>query len=118
MRKAPLIAFLVISLLWHTFATAHVRFANDHGDDISHVVLHLEKKPHHHHDDGSYHQDSTDESIAHVYSDGCANTAGVMPPSSHCGVRNLTAERLSSKAFAAHDSPILEGPRRPPRLAA
>jgi hypothetical protein len=118
MRKAPIIFLLVISFMWHTFAVAGVGLVHDHGDGLAHVVLHLEKEPHHHHDDGTFHADGTDESLQHVYADGCANTTGVVPANIE-SVRADVCTRLHLSLVAAgHDSPILEGPRRPPRLTA
>jgi hypothetical protein len=118
MRKAPTVFLLVVSLLWHTFATAHIALVYDHGEGVAHVALHLEKEPHHHHDDGTFHQDSTDESVKHVYADGCANTAGFVPTHIASHLADVRAVVQFSSAPAAHDSPILEGPRRPPRLTA
>ena len=118
MRKAPIIFLLLIALLWQTVAMAHVGFGRDHGSGAAHVALHLEEEPHHHHDDGSFHQDSSDESVKHVYADGYANTAGFVP--AHTPDVQVDARSVAqlSGAPAAHDSPVLEGPRRPPRLTA
>jgi hypothetical protein len=118
MRKAPTIFLLVISLLWHTFAMTHVGLQYDHGDGAAHVALHLEKEPHHHHDDGTFHQDDSDESVQHVYADACASTAGFVPTHSPTIARDGCAVAGASAAPTAHDSPILEGPRRPPRTSA
>jgi hypothetical protein len=117
-RKTPAIFLLVISLLWQAFAMASVGFAQDHGDSIEHVVLHLDKEPHHHHDDGTFHEDGTDESVKHVYADSCANTAGVVP--THAAAARVEIIRRAQPSFSAADpdSAILEGPRRPPRLTA
>lgn len=118
MRKAPTVFLLVISLLWHTFAMARAELQYDDGDGVAHVVLHLEKEPHHHHDDGTFHQDDSDESVKHVYADGCANAAGIVPTHSPSVLQEGCASAHASPARAAHESPILEGPRRPPRLTA
>ncbi len=79
MRKAPTIFVLVFSLLWHTFAMATGGWAYVHGEGMEHAAMHLDNEPHHHHDDGSYHHDDSDESLKHVYADGCMNAAGVLP---------------------------------------
>jgi hypothetical protein len=118
MRKAPLVFLLVLSLLWHSFAMANGAWAYAHGDDLAHAVMHLDNEPHHHHDDGSYHHDDSDESLKHVYTDGCANAAGVLPACSASVLGDARTLEKFSPAPPAHDSPILEGPRRPPRLAA
>ena len=118
MRKAPIIFLVVISLLWHTFAMAHAGFAYQHGEGAAHVMLHLDKKPHHHHDDGSFHHDGSDESVKHVYSDACANPTAVVQTYTPSVSGDVATAAQFSSAPAAHDSPILEGPRRPPRLTA
>ena len=118
MRKAPTVLLLMISLLWHTFAMAQAGLQYGHGDGAAHVVLHLEKEPHHHHDDGTFHQDDTDESVKHVYADSCANTAAFVPTHAPSVAREGCALTQSSSVPIRHDSPILEGPRRPPRLTA
>ena len=117
MRKAPAIFLLVISLLWHAFATASAGFMQDH-DSVEHVVMHLEKEPHHHHADGSFHEDGTEESVKHVYADGCANTAGVVPTHAVAARVEILSRAELSGPPAEPDSAILEGPRRPPRLTA
>ena len=118
MRKVPAVFLLVISLLWHSFATAADGFVRGHGDTMEHVVLHLEKEPHHHHDDGTFHEDGTDESLKHVYADSCANAAGVVP--THAMVAHVELLRRAQPALpvADPDSAILESPRRPPRFTA
>ena len=118
MRKAPAILLIIVSLLWHTFAMAHAMLASGHAEGVAHVALHLENEPHHHHDDGSFHQDRSDESVQHVHADGCANTAGVVPTHLPSGTTELRSALQPSTGRTAHDSPILEGPRRPPRLTA
>ena len=118
MRKAPGIVLLVISLLWHSFATADVRAAYDHGEGAAHAVMHFENEPHHHHDDDTLHQDGSDESVQHVYADGCANSAGVMPTHAAALFNELRAVAQFCNSATAPPPPVLEGPRRPPRLTA
>ena len=118
MRKAPAIFLLIISLVWHSFAAADLRSAYSHGEGAAHAVMHLENEPHHHHDDGTFHQDSTDESVLHVYADGCANAAGVLPTHGAAAPVEFRPVVQSYSTATAHDPPVLEGPRRPPRLTA
>ena len=117
MRKASTVVLLVIAVLWQAFATAQGALAYAHGEGYAHVVMHLDNEPHHHHDDGSLHQDGSDESVKHVYADGCAGTTAV-PAYALPLVRGVRAEAQFSTPPSAHDSPILEGPRRPPRPTA
>ena len=108
---------LAFALMSQTFAMAR-SFVGDHGGDLAHAALHLDNTPHHHHDDGSIHHDDSDESLKHVFADGSAGTAVFMPT---CVLTVLPAfgrAAAFSIARGAHDSPILEGPRRPPRLTA
>lgn len=116
MRKAPIIFLLVISLVWHSFATANVSAAYEHGEGAAHAAMHLENEPHHHHDDGTLQQDGSDESVKHVYADGCANSAGVMPAHFAALFDDLRAGAQFSNSATAHPPPVLEGLRRPPRL--
>ena len=117
MRKAPIIFLLVISLVWHSFATANVSAAYEHGEGAAHAAMHLHNEPHHHHDDGTFQQDGSEESVQHVYADGFANGAGVMPAFAAL-FDDLRAGAQFSNAATAQPPPVLEGPRRPPRLAA
>jgi hypothetical protein len=118
MRTAPTISVLILSLLWHTFAMAGAGLTVAHGDGIAHMVLHLDNKPHHHHDDGSFHQDDSDESVKHVSADSCANTAGFVPASPAPMPTDFRAVEQLTRPDSVHASPVLEGPRRPPRLQA
>ena len=118
MRKASAVFFLVISLVWHSFATADLRAAYDHGEGAAHAAMHLENDPHHHHDDGTVQQDGSEESVQHVYADGNANSAGGMPTHSAALFNDLRAGAQFSNSATAHPPPVLEGPRRPPRLTA
>lgn len=118
MRKAPTIVLLIVSLLWNTFAMAQPALVAEHGDEVAHVLAHLENEPHHHHGDGDFHQDSSGESVQHVYADGCANVPGFIPVQAYPSFSHAGSAVRQARAFLAHDSPILEGPKRPPRSAA
>lgn len=118
MRKASAVFLLVISLVWHSFATADPLAVYDHGEGSAHAAMHLDNEPHHHHDDGTVQQDGSEESVQHVYADGCANSAGVMPTHSAALFNDLRAVAQSCNSATAHPPPVLEGPRRPPRLTA
>jgi hypothetical protein len=117
-RKVATVLFLAVSLIWHAFAVADLGLLCHHGEGVAHAALHMEKEGHHHHDDGTFHQDDSDESLQHVYADGCANASGVLPAHVGCGAPDFAVATLHAASQAEHDPPVLEGPRRPPRLTA
>jgi hypothetical protein len=79
--------------------------------------MHWDAEAHHHHEDGSLHQDDSDASLDHLNSEAASSLPGLAsaeffaPP---------TVAPVVALAYlvAAPPTPILEGPRRPPRLPA
>ena len=118
MRKALTVLLLAVALVWQTPAMSHNAPARDQTAGLAHVVMHFEKELHHHYDDGSLHHDESNESIQHVYADAYANPPGVVPAHATPTPPNACLVASAAPAQPAHDSPVLEGPRRPPRLTA
>ena len=114
MRKVLTLLLLAASLLFQGFVFAKGLVDID---AAIHATSHA-GAPHHHDDDGSTRYDSSDESLQHMQADHLGLVSGptVTAPA-------LVSPLLGhSAAVAAPDEPppdfFLEGPHRPPRLAA
>lgn len=118
MRKTACVFVLIASICFQGVALAKQVLAWDRGGDPAHAMLHADKVAHHHHEDGSVHKDTSGKSKQHVQNDGCTSAAGI--PSSRIGaVAALNPVRPPADiARCGHDSPFLEGLKRPPRNTA
>lgn len=114
MRKAACVLVLIASICFQGVALAKRVLAGELGGDAAHAALHADRVAHHHHDDGSVHEDASTKSKHHVQQDGCPGVAAIPP--SRVGVAALNPpQALASAAHDGHESPFLEGLKRPPR---
>lgn len=118
MRKTACVFVLIVSICFQGVALAKQVLTRDRGGDAAHATLHAEGVAHHHHEDGSVHKDTSGKSKQHVQSDGCASVAGI-PPSRIGAFAALNPVRPPADiSRVGHDSPFLEGLKRPPRNTA
>jgi hypothetical protein len=115
MRRAFIVLVLIGSICFQGVALAKQVLAWERSGDVAHSMLHAEGVAHHHHEDGSVHKDSSRKSKQHVHNDCCASVAGI--PSSGIGAiaALYPAHAPADIARSGHDSPFLEGLKRPPR---
>ena len=115
MRRAILVFGLIVSIGFQGMALAGRILGSDRSGDTAHAVLHADAVAHHHDHDGTVHKDASDKSQRHIQHDGWAQVAGVLP-AAPAGVAEspVAASRVIS-VDQAHDSPFLEGLKRPPR---
>ena len=115
MRKTACVFILIASICFQGVALAKQVLAWHRSGDAAHAMLHADAVAHHHHEDGSVHKDTSRKSKQHVQSDGCASVAGI-PPSRIGSFAALKPVRPPADiARGGHDSPFLEGLKRPPR---
>ncbi len=115
MHKTACVFVLIASICFQGVALAKQVLAWDRGGDAAHSLLHADGVAHHHGEDGSVHKDGSTKSMQHVQNDGCASVAGI-PPSRIGAVAALNPGLpRAGNARHAHDSPFLEGLKRPPR---
>jgi hypothetical protein len=114
-RKTDFIAWVLAALLFQSFASAGQGTMLHAADGLAHAVMHWDKEGHHHHDDGSFHEEDSDQSARHLNAD-CALCVAALTSSPAASL--LPAVPATVHAFALPEvaPPILEGPRRPPRL--
>ena len=115
MLKAALVFLLTVSICFQGAALAKQVVARDRGGDGAHAMLHADRVAHHHHEDGSVHQDTSGKSKQHVQSDGCASVAGIPPSRIGAAAALNPVQPPADIARDGHDSPFLEGLKRPPR---
>ena len=115
MRRALLVFCLAVSICFQGVALAKQVLSWDGSGDAAHSLLHAQSVSHHHHHDGSIHKDTSRKSKQHVQADGCVSLAFI--PSSVLDAANElpTGDTPSSVLLRGHDSPFLEGLKRPPR---
>lgn len=118
MRRAILVFLLVASICFQGAVLAKQVLASDRSGDAAHSMLHADGVAHHHHEDGSVHKDTSSKSKQHVQNDCCASVAGI-PPSRIGAVAALNPPPAPADiARNGHDSPFLQGLKRPPRKMA
>jgi hypothetical protein len=114
-RRLALVLCLIAGLCLQGFALAGQMAALARTGDAVHSALHLDAVSHHHGHDGSIHKDASKKSLKHVHGGCCMQLAGVLPaappkvPGLHVASARLDAADLG------HDSPFIEGLKRPPR---
>lgn len=109
------LVILVVSFLWQALSVAGQVPLLAPGEALEHSALHWEQASHHHHDDGTLKVDDSPESIVHIAADGVASA----PPTwFDDGLRPQAPGAAAPDAVEALwlPQPILDGPRRPPRL--
>ena len=115
MRRAILVFVLVASICFQGMALA-AQFVARQGGDAAHALLHAEAVPHHHHHhDGSIHKDQSKKSKQHVQNDCCASVAGIPPSAIRAVQLPQPARQTAAVQPRGHDSPFIEGLKRPPR---
>ena len=117
MRKAFIVAVLMLSVLHHALVMAGNGLMYHSGEGIAHAVLHWENADHHHHDDGSVHEEDSDESARHLHADS-ALSAVVLPTAPPVLEPHRFTYPLAHAPAYPGAPPFLEGPTRPPRLTA
>ena len=116
--RGTILAFLLIaSICFQGVALAKQVLASAKGGDAAHSLLHAGSVPHHHHR-GSVHKDTSKESKQHVQDDSCAGVAGMPPTPIRAVSLVLTAGEATGAHPQGHDTPFIEGLKRPPRLDA
>jgi hypothetical protein len=115
MRRTIVVLLMLLSMVWQVTAFAGPMGLARAGEDLTHAVLHWQEAAHHHHEDGSYHQDASHESTAHVAVD-----AALAVPA----IWSATALQIPAPGDGAHPTltdveadpgPSLQRLRRPPR---
>lgn len=115
MHRTIPVFLLVVSICFQGVALAKQALARDRSGDAAHSMLHAEGVAHHHHEDGAVHKDDSTQSKQHVQNDGCASVAGI-PPSHIDAIAAMNPRQAPAGiACEGHDSPFLEGLKRPPR---
>jgi hypothetical protein len=116
MRRWTALLLLFAMLPWQATALAAAAWdPGVHGD--SHALAHWAGEAHHHdgHDDG-FHQDQSEESIGHiVHCDAHLCAVAVLPAVMTWVVPAMQVDAPADLRSRGHPSPVLEGPRRPPR---
>jgi hypothetical protein len=114
-RRILVVFCLIAGLCLQGFALARQMSAFAQSGDAEHAAMHLDAVAHHHEGDGSIQRDSSKKSLEHLKADCCVQVAGLLPhvtPS----VPALPLDRSRAEPrHDAHDSPFLEGLKRPPR---
>jgi len=115
MRRAILVFGLIVSIGFQGMALAGRILGSDRSGDTAHAVLHADGVAHHHDGAGKVHKDASEKSQRHMQHDGWAQVAGVLPAAPAGVVESPVASSRVISVDQAHDSPFLEGLKRPPR---
>lgn len=116
MQRTAILVFVVLVMLWQSVDPVRAGASPDRVADLQHAVLHWQDEAHHHHDDGGFHLDDSEDSVRHVMADN-ANASALLP---HVAPRipDFGPGELRVREPRAGPYPYLDGPIRPPRLAA
>jgi hypothetical protein len=84
---------------------------------LAHDLMHWDKQSHHHHEDGTLHQEDSDEGFRHLQQDTFLSLMGLP---SCVAISLIPATPWAPPVFDSSrvPAPVLDGPRRPPRLTA
>ena len=115
MRRAILVFGLIVSIGFQGMALAGRILGSDRSGDAAHAVLHADAVAHHHDDDGTVRKDASEKSQRHMQHDGWTQVAGVLPAAPAGVAESPVAPSRVIPVDQAHDSPFLEGLKRPPR---
>ena len=116
MRRLVLVFCLIAGLVIQGFALAGQLSAFAQGGAL-HAALHLEKVAHHHDHHGSIHKDGSKKSLNHVQADCCLQLAAVLPEGAPVMPVVPMDRSRADGGTDGHDSPFLEGLKRPPRAS-
>ncbi len=114
-RRAAVVLALILAVGFQGFALASRILATDRGGDTAHAMLHADGVSHHHDDHGAVHQDGSDDSRQHVQHDGCTHFSAALPAAISPAAPPLASCALAHAVDRRHDTPFLEGLKRPPR---
>lgn len=116
MRRNFALALMLLSMLWQSLAIGGqaAAFADVH--EVAHMAMHSLSEAHHHHDDGSVVQDDSDESRQHVVADGGVSSPFLWAVTSFSLIPTGSARPPMMDEWPL-PPPVLDGPRRPPRLS-
>jgi len=116
MRRWIATLLLFAMLPWQASAMAAAAWV-DSDRSASHALAHWAGEAHHHDDhDDDFHQDQSEESIRHiVHCDAHLCVVAVLPAVMTWVVSAMQVDAPHDIKPGGHPSPVLEGPRRPPR---
>jgi hypothetical protein len=116
-RRVLIVAVLLLSVLNQSMASTGQGLLLHAADGLQHGVLHWDKQSHHHHEDGTFHQEDSDEGFRHLQQDAFLSVMGLP---SGAALSPLAATPWAPAVIDSLriPSPVLDGPRRPPRLSA
>jgi hypothetical protein len=117
MRRPVVLFLLLISLVWQSLSFAGQLSPLGPAQDWDHVLLHWQDAAHHHHEDGSFHQEDSRDAAIHIALDGALH-AGAMIAAGFPPATPAARPLPAGIEQAAAPAPLIEGPRRPPRLPA
>lgn len=115
LRRYAVVLALILAVGFQGFAFASRILGTDRGGDTAHAVLHAEGVAHHHDGHGGIQQDDSDASKQHVQHDCCTPFTAVLPAGAATAYAPWFAAALARFVDHRHDSPYLEGLKRPPR---
>lgn len=115
MKRTGVLIALLIALFWQSAVLARTGTTAPLLVDAEHAMLHWSDEGHHHHDDGSFHLDTSGESVQHVMFDltNCNALLRDAPPALH----SPGASSPGRDAATAAPPPFLDGLLRPPSAA-
>ena len=117
-RFRSILLLLIIS--WQFLSMASPLALSERSQDFTHVALHWQNDGHHHHDDQSFHVEDSDDAsqtAQHQHVDSSIKTVCLLTMDCFLIPRTLAAPP-SMLVAPLGSPPFLEGPLRPPRLAA
>jgi hypothetical protein len=115
MRRYAFLVIVMFAMLWQTLAMARTGLTMNALADLEHAALHWQQEGHHHHADGSFHQDDSAASAAHVLSDHVSATLVFVMSATNQFPPLGTAAPGGLHEKAVPD-PALDGLLRPPRF--
>jgi hypothetical protein len=114
MRRLTILVVL-LAMLWQSVALARVSSTVNLMADLEHAALHWQDESHHHHEDGTYHLDSSQESMQHMLSDHGGANAALLPLSPKHEISLIGASKARGIHAEPAPNPFLDGLLRPPR---
>ncbi|MBA2721371.1 MAG: hypothetical protein H0U56_00420 [Methylibium sp.] len=117
MNRAGIVIALLFAMLWQSIALARAGSTVEAVSDPAHAALHWQDEGHHHHDDGSHHFDDSDDSVQHLFVDHVTAPVALLHAVS-TSMAPLGSCAPSPQCVSMAPQPFIDGPLRPPRLAA
>jgi hypothetical protein len=116
MRRSAILVVVLFAMLWQSIALARVGSAPYPLADLEHAALHWLDENHHHHEDGSYHLDSSPESVQHALSDHGSGSMALVAMSRTDEAPSFGASLVHAVLGTPAPNPFLDGLLRPPRI--